>query len=241
MWEKYSNFASNKNRFAGIDQRDSVFIKYKADFEDDSYKVENFKYQCEFYRALIDKFIEKYHLKPPEKKRAASIFFYILMGLAIAYFCLCIFAPGLLIPFFTMFDISVTAATVVSYIVAPVIALICFKLARYISWKQNDYQEGANHELYSKYNEELKRHKIECVCLTGENCKIGDYEHNKNDKEAKNCSLYSYYHDAKGDLMKNTKTPLELLLELKKTYEIPKQFKNIESRAYDIKKKEVLN
>ena len=68
--------------------------------------------------------------------------------------------------------------------------------------------------------------------LTGERFETEYYQYNYNEKEAQDCPLYWYYHDKNAKLKKNTKTPLELLLDLKKAYEIPKQFKNIESKAY---------
>ncbi len=217
------------------------------------YTVENFKYQCEFYSALIDKFIAERCLKPPEKKRAASIFFYVLMGLAIVFWGFCIFAPGLLISLATILGISTILAQkiiVASCALALVIAFIFYKLARYISWKQNDYEENKNPELYSKYNEELKPYKIGCVNLSGEQCKIGEYEYNYDEKEAQDCPLFKYYHQQvqKEDknkqkclvweLKSNTKTPFELLLKLKKAYKIPEQFKNTESKAFGVESEE---
>lgn len=97
MWRKYSNLASGKDKFEGIDQMDPVFIKYRTNFENNDYTVENFKYQCEFYNKLIDEFIDKHHLKPPERKRAALIFCWILAFLAIVFWFFCMFAPALLI------------------------------------------------------------------------------------------------------------------------------------------------
>ena len=228
MWEKYSNNNVVEN----------INDEYKTSFGQVNYEAKNFKYQCEFYNKLIDKFIDEHHLKPPERKRIWSVFFYILMGLAIAFFCLCIFAPGLLISLATILGISVIIATkiiIASYILVPVIGLIFFKLARYVSWRQNDYKEGTNPERYFKYNEELKRHKIECVALTGERFKTEDFEYNYNEADAKQSPLYNYYHDENGGLKKNTKSPYELLLSLKKAYEIPKEFKNTESIAYGTK------
>ena len=212
-----------------------VYNKHGKDFENADYKLENFKDQCKFYSVLIDEFIEKHHLRPPERKRAASIFFYILMGLAIVFLGFCIFAPELLISWAYMLGIATVIAQkiiVASHVLAPVIALIFFELARYISWKQNDYKENTNPELYSEYKEELKRHKSDCVSLTGERCQIGGYEHNNDITEAKKCPLYNYYHDEKDNLKKNMKTPLELLLKLKKAYEIPKKFRNTESKPF---------
>lgn len=72
MWKKYSNKIIEK------DENNEVYKKYRKDFDDLEYTVQNFKYQCEFYNKLIDKFIDEYHLKPPERKRVATIFFYIL-------------------------------------------------------------------------------------------------------------------------------------------------------------------
>ena len=229
MWKKY------RNGIADQDKSNEAYQTHKTDFENSSYTVENFKYQCEFYDQLIDKFIDEHHLKVPERKRAASIFFYILMGLNITFFCLCICTPGLLTSFAATLGISAVFAAkiiVASYVIAPIIALICFKLARYISWRQNDYEKDTNPELYSKYNYNLKRHKINCSRLTGERFETECYQYNYNEKKAQDCPLYWYYHDKDGKLKKNTKTPLELLLELKKAYEIPKQFKNTESKAF---------
>lgn len=164
------------------------------------------------------------------------------MVLVIILFGFCVFSPGLLISFIVQFGTLLGITTEIAsqivcavHIFAPIIAIIFFKLARYISWKQNDYKENTNPERYFKYNEELKRHKIECVSLTGKQFKTEDFEYNYNKEKAQQCPFYGYYHDEKGELRKNTKTPLELLLDLKKAYEIPKQFKNIESRAYGAK------
>ena len=112
------------------------------------------------------------------------------------------------------------------------VALFFWWLGKRISWRQNDYEEGMNPERYSKYDEELKRHNIGCVRLTGEQFKIEEFKYNCNEEDAKPCPLYNYYHDENGELKKNTKTPLKLLLELKKAYEIPEQFKNTESKAW---------
>ncbi len=100
------------------------------------YTVKNFKDQCKFYSALIDEFIEEHHLRPPERKRAWSVFFYVLMGLAIVFLGFCIFAPGLLISLAAILGIStIIAAQIInaSYVLASTIALIFFKLGRYVS------------------------------------------------------------------------------------------------------------
>ncbi|MBQ9491537.1 MAG: hypothetical protein IJU86_02020, partial [Firmicutes bacterium] len=231
----------------------SVYDKHKRDFENKVYTLENFKDQCKFYSALIDEFIEEHHLRPPERKRAWSVFFYVLMGLAIVFLGFCIFAPGLLISLATIFGISTILAQkiiVASYALAPVIALIFLKLARYISWKQNDYEkpfeirDNKNQvvinkypESYSKYNQAFNLYKRACVSLTGEKCKIEGYEYNYNEEKTDgDCTLFKYYHQEVQEknedkdkkqwkLKSNTKTPLELLLKLKKAYEIPEEFK----------------
>ncbi len=250
MWKKYLNTITDQDRCS------PVYKKYERNFGSHNYQAENFKYQCEFYNKLIDKFIDERHLMPPEKKRAASIFFYTLAVLAIIWFFLCIFVPGLsislIVQFGALFEITTEIAFKImcaTYCFAPITAVIFFKLGRYISWKQNDYEEGTNLELYSKYNEKLKQYKIGRADLTGEQCKIGECEYNYTKTKAQNCPLFKYYHQQvqKEDknkkkclvweLKSNTKTPLELLLKLKKAYEIPEQFKNTESKAFGVKSK----
>ena len=206
MWAKYSGRLTENNngpvskkiksfwgeREESFDEKETeAYNKHKKDFKPNNCTVENFKYQCAFYNKSIDEFIDKHHLIPPERKRAASIFFYVLMGLAIVFLGFCIFAPGLLISLAAILGIStIIAAQIInaSYVLASTIALIFFKLGRYVSWKQNDYEKpfeiGKNEnepvineypESYSKYNEELERHKVRCVGLTGEQFKTEEF------------------------------------------------------------------
>ena len=76
-----------------------------------------------------------------------------------------------------------------------------------------------NKEFIDRHNEESNDKKI-------------TYKYNDKATQATKCPLYLYYHDAHGKLKKNTKTPIELLLKLKKAYEIPKQFKNTKSTQF---------
>ena len=234
-----------------------VYRRHQKDFKNTNCKLEDFKNQCEFYSALIDEFIKKHHLKPPERKRAALIFFWTLALIAIVFWSFCVFATTFSISVGVWLGISKILVCKIIYgsqVWALFATLFFWRVGKYISWKQNDYEEpftikdnqnqdviNEYPESYSKYNEELKRHKIGCVGLTGEQFKTEEFEHNYNEEEAKQCPLYNYYHDEKGELKKNTKTPLKLLLELKKAYEIPKQFKNTKSKAYDVTNNQMLN
>ena len=78
MWEKYSNNNVVEN----------INDEYKTSFGQVNYEAKNFKYQCEFYNKLIDKFIDEHHLKPPERKCGWSVFFLYTYG---ARYCLFLF------------------------------------------------------------------------------------------------------------------------------------------------------